>query len=901
MKKIFLLLGTSLFLALPLSAQWVFNGFENSVKDSTWVITKNSSASKWYLLMYDTSAKVHGTQGLKTVWRLHSTESYGGNDGFEFKMPRAKDTSYFAKKNRALYKDSVSYLNLGTAKYISIWFNNLKKSTASAGAVQMRLKLHDAGPGSNYWGGSTQDVEDWYFQSAAVFDAEPGWKQLLIPLKEAGSVGDQGFNFPGWSGTANDGKLNLDKIIGYTIEWTSGVLGGDNIADGEIVWDKMQLLDYAYKPIYMFNDFAKDTANFKTAGNALGSGGITLFKESVDTLVSPSALGLDWKVNIAESWGGYANMVYNLPAGSIVQDLAGNTHINMWVKVINPVTSSSGKVENVMSLRFVLREGALGDATAGGDEWYTRANVRLDSIGATLGWQMMTIPLNGLPGSWGEFAAKPYAGFYAVNGSDGVMNLDKIKQIKIEFSASREAGEPNGATLVHSGKILLSTITPSGFRSTDKTAPAAVSGILATPGAFANLITWTDVPSEPSSTYDVYFSEKKFTDGEADATVENLPPFKLPLGTQFADHVLRAPVTDQNVSYYYGITATDAAGNTNKTTNVIGPITNKAKGVPTISATAPPSFKADASLTEWAGISPIVLNAFRNPATAHMAPNGAMKDSNDISVKAYVAVDSKNLYVAFDVVDDTVSVDSTGTGYQQDSPDLFIGLYDWRGKKHSSYTHGKTPDYHFRFSQWQIFLDNGAKVVMYPGANYVWKKKALTPGYTVEAMIPFALLKSIVAEDSLFTPKEGMRIPIDFAINDRDSKTDRDAILCYSTLNNDNSWEHMYRWTHTWIGSSWVTAVKENAGVPSVYSLEQNYPNPFNPSTKINYSLATTGSVSLKIFDVLGREVMTLVNEVQVAGQHTAIMNASRLSSGMYIYKLESGSFSSVKKMMFLK
>jgi len=95
--------------------------------------------------------------------------------------------------------------------------------------------------------------------------------------------------------------------------------------------------------------------------------------------------------------------------------------------------------------------------------------------------------------------------------------------------------------------------------------------------------------------------------------------------------------------------------------------------------------------------------------------------------------------------------------------------------------------------------------------------------------------------------------------------------------------------------------VKENAGVPGVYSLEQNYPNPFNPSTKINYSLATTGSVSLKIFDVLGREVMTLVNEVQVAGQHTAIMNASRLSSGMYIYKLESGSFSSVKKMMFLK
>ncbi|HLP17194.1 MAG TPA: hypothetical protein VK470_13105, partial [Bacteroidota bacterium] len=196
MKKIFLLLVTSLFLALPASAQWIFTDFENSVKDSTWVITKNSSAKNWYLLMYDTAAAVHGSQGLKTVWRLNSTESYGGNDGFEFKFPRAKDTGYFATKYRALYKDSVTYWNFGSAKYISIWFNNLKKSTAPAGAVQMRLKLHDAGGNSNYWGGATTDVEDWYFQSANVYDQDPGWKQLIIPLKEASSVGDQGFNLP---------------------------------------------------------------------------------------------------------------------------------------------------------------------------------------------------------------------------------------------------------------------------------------------------------------------------------------------------------------------------------------------------------------------------------------------------------------------------------------------------------------------------------------------------------------------------------------------------------------------------------------------------------------------------------------------------------------------------------
>ncbi len=907
MKKIFLLLVTSLFLAVPLSAQWIFNDMETTVKDSMWVKTFNSSQKKAYLLMYDTAASHHGSKGLKTSWRLHATENYGGNDGFEFKIPRAKDSSYYSKTHKGQFKDSVSYWNFGTAKYISIWFNNLKKSTAAAGAVQMRLKLHDAGANSTYWGGTTSDVEDWYFQSANVFDQDPGWKQLIIPLKDNGTAGpdDKGFTFPGWSGTANNSKLDLDKLIGFTVEWTSALLGGtvgapdSAMASGEIVWDQFQLLDYAYTPIYMFNNFAADTANFKTAAEA--AGGITFGKETVDTLVSPSALAVNYKVNIDQSWGGYANMVYNLPAGSIVQDLSGNTLINMWVKVLTPVTSSSGKVENVMSLRFVLREGALADGSAGGDEWYTRANVRLDSVGVTLGWQMMTIPLNGLAGSWNEFAGAPYKGFYAVNGSDGVMNLDKIKQIKLEFSASRDAGEPYSATLMHSGKILVSSIIPSGFRNTDKTPPVAVTGILATPGTYNNLLTWTDVPNEPSSTYNVYFSEKKFTDGEADPTVEKMAPYNLSLGTQFAAHVLRAPVTDQNISYFYGVTATDAAGNMNKTTTVIGPITNKAQGVPTISKVAPVNFKADAAITEWATVPPIVLNAFRNPQTAHMAPNQSLKDSADLRMNAYLAVDSKNLYVAFDVVDDTVSVDTLGTDYEQDCVDLFIGLYDWRTKNHGGLARGATPDYHLRFSQNRLYFDTpGGKVGMYPGVNYIWKKKTLTPGYTVEAMIPFALFASI-SGDSLFVPKEGMRIPLDIEVQDRDSKTTRDCNLCYSTLNNDNSWQDMWRWTHTWIGSQWVTAVKENVGVPGVYALEQNYPNPFNPSTKINYSLGATGTVTLKVFDVLGREVTTLVNEVQVAGNHTAIMNASRLASGMYIYKLESGSFTSVKKMMFVK
>lgn len=81
----------------------------------------------------------------------------------------------------------------------------------------------------------------------------------------------------------------------------------------------------------------------------------------------------------------------------------------------------------------------------------------------------------------------------------------------------------------------------------------------------------------------------------------------------------------------------------------------------------------------------------------------------------------------------------------------------------------------------------------------------------------------------------------------------------------------------------------------------QNYPNPFNPTTHISYDLPASRKVSLKVYDVLGKEVMTLVNKHQESGRYDVEFDASGLSSGMYIYKLTSGTFSQVRKMMFVK
>ena len=92
-----------------------------------------------------------------------------------------------------------------------------------------------------------------------------------------------------------------------------------------------------------------------------------------------------------------------------------------------------------------------------------------------------------------------------------------------------------------------------------------------------------------------------------------------------------------------------------------------------------------------------------------------------------------------------------------------------------------------------------------------------------------------------------------------------------------------------------------NSNVPSTYTLSQNYPNPFNPSTVISFSVVEAGNVSLKIFDMLGREVATLVDGFQEAGSYKVQFDASGLSTGMYLYRISAGNFHEVRKMMLTK
>jgi len=99
-----------------------------------------------------------------------------------------------------------------------------------------------------------------------------------------------------------------------------------------------------------------------------------------------------------------------------------------------------------------------------------------------------------------------------------------------------------------------------------------------------------------------------------------------------------------------------------------------------------------------------------------------------------------------------------------------------------------------------------------------------------------------------------------------------------------------------------IRGIQEISGsLPGEYRLQQNYPNPFNPTTTITYRLPVSTTVELKIFDIQGREIRTLVNEHQSAGAHSVIFNAHHLSSGVYFYRLQAGRYFDTKKLLLLK
>jgi hypothetical protein len=489
--------------------------------------------------------------------------------------------------------------------------------------------------------------------------------------------------------------------------------------------------------------------------------------------------------------------------------------------------------------------------------------------------------------------------WYYVNGTQGA--TVGITDGSVTFDPGLvEKGNWWAGFFENDGYTVLDSIGFTVTNLSDSIPPEApvVNAITST---YYNLITWTDVPGEFNETYSVYASANPITDVEADGV--ELVQLGIEHGTQVFEHVLKSANVDRVRNYYYAVTCTDQAGNVS-TAGTFGPVTNTAKGVTTVSITPPAPFAADGDLSEWAGITPFVMQSALG--TANVPANNQVDGDADLSAEVKVAVDNNYLYVMMDVEDDAYYHPQSLDSWLRDEPDLYIGLYNLT-KAHVAYGKGKTADYQIRFDEDRIRLDADTDDSLFipAGENYFQTVKFPT-GYLLEARIPLVDLAAKrqpgqTANDTI-NWKAGDKIPFTIGINDNDDGVSRTGMIFYSEQPTEKAYYDVSSWTYTWISDE-VTGVDDNPAPANVYDLKQNYPNPFNPSTEIQYSVAQPGLVSLKVFDILGNQVAELVNGYQGAGNYKIDFSAAKMKlvSGVYLYKLQTGNFIGVKKMLLLK
>ncbi len=516
------------------------------------------------------------------------------------------------------------------------------------------------------------------------------------------------------------------------------------------------------------------------------------------------------------------------------------------------------------------------------------------------------------------WSADETAGTITLVGSGAYLGLSKVHN-------TAEDGAPVNNTITYNYTLTADTnrldISIAGFnvdvpaaaweyefvrKGSDFTAPAQAEDVVAFAGEYSNAVTWVDVPAETGETYSVYASRKPFADTSPAALVGNvdvdLVAADVAEDIGSAEHALTIPLSDRWASYYYAVVCTDAVGNVGLVSATEGAVNNKVRGIPVVSLSPPVSFAADGDISEWeaSGIIPLEMGVSTNSMGIPKVI-GTVDDDADASVKLYLAADDTVLYMAADITDNYFHV-RDGNWWEQDALELFIGLFDKRGARESGFSRGASPHYKLVFkgdTAWTEMV-NGALGKSGDG-NYFHSGVVGSPDAIIEFKVRFDALAAIDG-DSLFKPVKGMRIPIEPVWHDNDGAGAWEGNIVMSKNNNDNAWQTPATWSHTFIGNQDgdILSTEDNL-IATTFSLKENYPNPFNPTTTIEYSIGIAGPTKLMVYDVLGREVVKLVDEYRPIGSHKVVLNASNMPSGIYFYRLETSSFTRTQKMILMK
>ncbi|MDD9880013.1 MAG: T9SS type A sorting domain-containing protein [Candidatus Marinimicrobia bacterium] len=449
----------------------------------------------------------------------------------------------------------------------------------------------------------------------------------------------------------------------------------------------------------------------------------------------------------------------------------------------------------------------------------------------------------------------------------------------------------------------------------DVTPPAAPTSVAALPGVYQNAITWTDVEdaSEVGETYTVLASLEPFSSTDPKVLMADLDVDVVAEGiledVGEAYHHIYSPLEDRVRSYYYAVIAKDAYGNASLAGIMEASQSNVAKGVPTIALSGTPTVVIDGELDEWTSsdIVPIELGPETN-SSGNPKVIGTVDDDLDASVTMSIAFDQDSMYIAAEVWDDYVTSTSGVTEWWfQDALELFIGLYDQRGARGSFNAKGSgQPDYKFVFMRDSVFVDGFGKqtdLTDKSWINYVNTGVEGSPDYNIEVAISLDSLLTLESYEanSKFVAQEGMRIIFEPVLHDNDGAWEGNVV--YNSMNNDNAWQTKAVWSTTFIGryDGDFLNTDEVKTTLTEFALDKNYPNPFNPTTTISYSIGMAGQTRLMIYDLLGREVARLVDDYKPVGVYRVTWNASKVPSGVYLYRLESSSFTKTEKMVLIK
>ncbi len=825
----------------------IIQSFDNISADTNFVWSGSTEGAPSYLnVKEDSTDKMEGAASLDVRTSIGAFHPWGSYSQLQYRLPEGQTMDW------------------SSSDTLKLWIKVVMAPTHPEYMV-FRIHLVDQdAPGD--------PQEQYIYENGFVIDSVHDWYLLKVPLHEIDSQNgtvipaDSGFVMApySWGGfTYNDHKLNLDKLVGWNIGFiTSGYIAPDNIPADSVELKLDGFVRSGNKPIpfIVFNGIAvPNNLSPFTWGNATAS---------VETGNGPFPNTNSIHYVMGDQWGnGWNGFGYN----------------------VSPAFNLSGGWP-VDSLKFYMKEDPGVDSMRvqfedGNAKVYKNFKVIQDT-----NWHQYSIALKDITTRDDQ--------------NPGDFNPANVTVWQIMPAGIFGTGNAYGK---NGNNIWLSDVwTGNPNAPVPPVAPQGVSVV--TNSDYTNSIIWSDVPGQSSETYNIYYSESPITDITAPGV--EVATTAIPHGTQLYVHKLIAPGTDQKVTYYYAVVCKSGDGLLGNVGPASGSITNTAQGVTTISPQAPANFAADGDLSEWtnAGIKPFRLYVSDHSGT--VVANTKVPNDTVSSGDVYVAVDQNYLYVAGHINTNNIVFDPSQSSWFNTSTDLFIGLYNWHGAPHTTLQGGGQPDYHFRFAKDRIIIDNkGTDSLETPGSNYYWDSRFPDPlaGYNFEAKISWQDIAhkrngGNTGTDSVFVPQEGMRIPFDIELSSVTiGATQRDGQLDYSSIANGNSYSNVALWTNTWIGDKWTTAVSNNNQAIKSYELFQNYPNPFNPTTNIQYSVMKAGLVTLTVYDVLGRKVSTLINQYQTAGTHSINFDASRLASGVYFYRIEAGSFRSVKKMMLLK